>query len=131
MSDLSFDALEQAIAAIEQGLTEHAQYPQLLTVRDGVIQRFEVALDVSQKLMKRVLREVYQMEPARIAKNTAREAADIGLIADAEAWIGYIDARNDTSHTYNAEVAGCVFAQVPSFLADARDLLKRLNDATR
>jgi nucleotidyltransferase substrate binding protein (TIGR01987 family) len=131
MSDLSFDALEQAIAAIEQGLTEHAQYPQLLTVRDGVIQRFEVALDVSQKLMKRVLREVYQMEPARIAKNTAREAADIGLIADAEAWIGYIDARNDTSHTYNAEVAGRVFAQVPSFLADARDLLKRLNDATR
>lgn len=131
MSDLSFDALEQAIAAIEQGLTEHAQYPQLLTVRDGVIQRFEVALDVSQKLMKRVLREVYQMEPARIAKNTAREAADIGLIADAEAWIGYIDARNDISHTYNAEVAGRVFAQVPSFLADARDLLKRLNDATR
>lgn len=131
MSDLSFDALEQAIAAIEQGLTEHAQYPQLLTVRDGVIQRFEVALDVSQKLMKRVLREVYQMEPARIAKNTAREAADIGLIADAEAWIGYIDARNDTSHTYNAEVAGRVFAQVPAFLADARDLLKRLNDATR
>ncbi len=131
MSDLSFDALEQAIAAIEQGLTEHAQYPQLLTVRDGVIQRFEVALDVSQKLMKRVLREVYQMEPARIAKNTAREAADIGLIADAEAWIGYIDARNDSSHTYNAEVAGRVFAQVPSFLADARDLLKRLNDATR
>lgn len=131
MSDLSFDALEQAIAAIEQGLTEHAQYPQLLTVRDGVIQRFEVALDVSQKLMKRVLREVYQMEPARIAKNTAREAADIGLIADAEAWIGYIDARNDNSHTYNAEVAGRVFAQVPAFLADARDLLKRLNDATR
>lgn len=131
MSDLSFEALEQAIAAIEQGLTEHAQYPQLLTVRDGVIQRFEVALDVSQKLMKRVLREVYQMEPARIAKNTAREAADIGLIADAEAWIGYIDARNDNSHTYNAEVAGRVFAQVPAFLADARDLLKRLNDATR
>ena len=131
MSDLSFDALEHAIAAIEQGLTEHAQYPQLHTVRDGVIQRLEVALDVSQKLMKRVLREVYQMEPARIAKNTAREAADIGLIADAEAWIGYIDARNDTSHTYNAEVAGRVFAQVPSFLAGARDLLKRLNDATR
>jgi len=131
MSELTFEALEQAIAAIEQGLREHEQYPHLLTVRDGVIQRFEVALDVSKKLIARVLREIYQIEPARIAKNTAREAAEIGLIADAEAWIGYIDARNDTSHTYNAAVADRVFAQVPAFLSDARDLLKRLRDATR
>ena len=131
MSELIFEALEQAIAAIEQGLHEHEEYPHLLTVRDGVIQRFEVALDVSKKLIARVLREVYQIEPARIAKNTAREAAELGLIADAEAWIGYINARNDTSHTYNAAIAGRVFAQVPAFLSDARDLLKRLHDATR
>jgi len=102
MSELSFEALELAIAAVEEGLREHEQYPHLLTVRDGVIQRFETALDLSQKLSKRVLRDIYKLEPPRIAKNTAREAAEMGLIADAEAWIGYIDARNDTAHTYNA-----------------------------
>ena len=58
MSDLNFDALALSIAALEQGLEEHAQYPQLLTVRDGVIQRFEVAVDISQKLMRRVLQRL-------------------------------------------------------------------------
>lgn len=129
MSDLSFEALALSIATLEQGLEEHAQYPQLLTVRDGVIQRFEVAVDVAQKLMKRVLHEVYNLEPARIAKNTIREAAVLALIADAERWIGHIDARNDTSHTYDSSKANAVFARIPGFLPDARDLLKRLNSA--
>lgn len=130
MSDeLSFEALELAIAALEQGLREHEQYPQLLTVRDGVIQRFEIALDVSQKLMKRVLRDIYKLEPARIAKNTAREAAELGLIADTEAWIGHIDARNDTAHTYDNAIATRVFERIPMFLSDARDLLIRLKNA--
>lgn len=130
MSDeLSFEALELAISALEQGLREHEQYPQLLTVRDGVIQRFEIALDVSQKLMKRVLHDIYKIEPARIAKNTAREAAEMGLIADTEAWIGHIDARNDSAHTYNNEIAERVFQRIPAFLSDARDLLVRLKNA--
>ncbi len=129
MSELSFEALELSIAALEQGLVEHAQYPQLLTVRDGVIQRFEIALDVSQKLIKRVLRDIYKIEPARIAKNTVREAAEMGLIADAEAWIGHIDARNDTAHTYDAGKAAQVFARIAVFLPDARDLLVRLKNA--
>lgn len=129
MSELSFEALELSIAALEQGLVEHAQYPQLLTVRDGVIQRFEIALDVSQKLMKRVLRDIYKIEPARIAKNTVREASEMGLIADAEAWIGHIDARNDTAHTYDAGKAAQVFARIAVFLPDARDLLVRLKNA--
>ena len=129
MSELSFEALELSIAALEQGLVEYEQYPQLLTVRDGVIQRFETALDVSQKLIKRVLRDIYKIEPARIAKNTVREAAEMGLIADAEAWIGHIDARNDTAHTYDASKAAQVFARIPVFLPDARNLLVRLKNA--
>ena len=127
--ELSFAALEKAIAVLEEGLLEHAQYPQLLTVRDGVIQRFEVAVDVSQKLMKRVLLDVFKMEPARVQKNTTREAASMGLIADAEAWIGHINARNETSHTYDSAKANQVFQTIPGFLPDARDLLARLKNA--
>ena len=130
MSDeLSFDALEKVIAVLEEGLLEHAQYPQLLTVRDGVIQRFEVAVDVSQKLMKRVLLDVFRIDAARVQKNTAREAASMGLIADAEAWIGHITARNETSHTYDSAKANQVFQTIPGFLPDARDLLARLKNA--
>lgn len=129
MTNLSFDALKLSITALEQGLDEQAHYPHLLTVRDGVIQRFEVVVDISQKLIRRVLQEVYHMEPERIAKNTIREAASMALIADAERWIGHIDARNETSHTYDASKANAVFARIPGFLLDARDLLQRLIDA--
>jgi nucleotidyltransferase substrate binding protein (TIGR01987 family) len=101
----------------------------LLTVRDGVIQRFEVAVDVSQKLMKRVLLDVFRIDAARVQKNTTREAASMGLIADAEAWIGHINARNETSHTYDSAKANQVFQTIPGFLPDARDLLARLKNA--
>lgn len=126
MSELSFKALELSIAALEQGLIEHEQYPQLLTVRDGVIQRFEIALDVSRQLMIRVLKEIFSLDAASAQKDTIREAAKFGLIADAEAWMGHLAARNRTSHTYDSVIADQVFAHIPSFLPDARDLYKRL-----
>ncbi|HLP98668.1 MAG TPA: nucleotidyltransferase substrate binding protein [Sideroxyarcus sp.] len=128
MSDkLSFEALELAIAALEQGLREHEQYPQLLTVRDGVIQRFEIAMDVSRQLMIRVLKEVFSLDAASAQKDTIREAAKYSLIADAEAWMQHLAARNRTSHTYDSAIAEQVFAHIPSFLPDARDLLQRLH----
>lgn len=126
MSELSFEALELSIAALEQGLIEHEQYPQLLTVRDGVIQRFEIAMDVSRQLMIRVLKEIFSLDAASAQKDTIREAAKFGLIADAEAWMGHLAARNRTSHTYDSEIAEQVFSHIPSFLPDARDLLQRL-----
>jgi nucleotidyltransferase substrate binding protein (TIGR01987 family) len=126
MSDLSFEALELATAALEQGLKEHEEYPQLLTVRDGVIQRFEIVMDVSRQLMIRVLKDVFFLDAASAQKDTIREAAKYGLIADAEAWMGHLAARNSTSHAYNSEIAKQVFAHIPSFLPDAKDLLQRL-----
>lgn len=126
MSELSFAALELATAALEQGLKEHEQYPQLLTVRDGVIQRFEIAMDVSRQLMIRVLKEVFSLDAASAQKDTIREAAKFGLIADAEAWMGHLAARNRTSHTYDSEIAEQVFSHIPTFLPDAKDLLQRL-----
>ena len=125
----NFDALEKAIVALEDGLREYAQYPQLTTSRDGVIQRFEVATDIAQQFMRRVLIEVFHLDPGSVYKNTAREAARMGLIADAALWIGYVNARNATSHTYDSEQAERVFATIPAFVADVRTLLENLKHA--
>ena len=123
---LSIEALRLATKALEQGLIEHAQYPQLLTVRDGVIQRFETAMDLARQLSVRALKEVFAMEEAIARKDTFREAAKLGLVADAEAWIAHINARNRTTHTSDSEIAAQVFAHIPSFLHDANDLIERL-----
>jgi len=125
MNTINLDALEQSVAVLEEGLKEYAQYP-ILVARDGVIQRFEVAMDTARQTLLRILKEVFFIEEASTRKDTVREAAKLGLIADAEAWIGYINARNSTSHTYNSTVAEQVFKQVPAFILDAHDLIKRL-----
>jgi nucleotidyltransferase substrate binding protein (TIGR01987 family) len=131
MSRLSVEALQLAVAAVEQGLREHEQYPALLSIRDGVIQRFEIAMDLSWKLMHRALKEIYGVaeERVRTKKDIFREASSYGLVADAEAWLDHYDARNQTAHIYDADIAQQVFAHIPSFLPDARDLIGRLKDA--
>lgn len=126
MSQLSIAALRLTVSAIEQGLLEHDQYPQLLTIRDGVIQRFKITMDLSQKIVVRVLKDVFGLVESSAKKDTFLEAAKLGLVADAEAWLGHIAVRNRASHTYDSAIADQVFAHVPAFLPDARDLLKRL-----
>lgn len=129
-NELNFEALEKAIAALEDGLSEYEQYPQLLTVRDGVIQRFESAMDLSRKLILRVLKEKFGLDDMTANNKTfIREGARFGLIADAEAWMRHLEARDQASHTYDAHLAEQVFASIPSFLPDARDLPMRLKDA--
>ncbi len=127
MGEISPKAVELALAALEQGLSEFEQYPQLLTLRDGVIQRFEFTMDTSRQLLVRVLREVFGIEEANARKDTFREAAKLGLVADAESWMAHMAARNRTSHTYDSKIAEQVFAQVPRLLPDVRDLLQRLS----
>lgn len=130
MSEISFEVLELSIQAVEEGLREHNEYPKLMTVRDGVIQRFEVAMDISRKLLVRVLRENYNVDEGRARKDTFREAASVGLIADSERWLEHLEARNATSHTYDSTMAEQVFARIPEFLPDARDMLNRLKNAS-
>jgi len=95
-------------------------------VWNGVIQRYEIALDVARQLTVRVLKDVFGIDEAPARKDTFREAARLGLVADAQAWIGHLNARNRTSHTYDSEMAKLVFRHIPTFPADARDLLRRL-----
>lgn len=128
-NELNFDALGQAIVALEDGLREYEQYPHLLTVRDGVIQRFESAMDLARKLILRALKERFDLDDLTANNKTfIREGAKYGLIADAEAWMEHLGARNQTSHAYDAAIANRVFSHVPYFLTDVRDLFKKLQD---
>ncbi|MEO5334932.1 MAG: nucleotidyltransferase substrate binding protein, partial [Magnetococcus sp. YQC-5] len=118
------------VEAIEKGLLEYEQHPDLLSCRDGVIQRFEVAMDLSWKLLQRVLKERFslQIDLLRTKKDLFREAATYKLIIDTECWLDHYDSRNDTSHVYDEDVANDVFEHISEFLPDVRDLLIRLKN---
>ncbi len=128
----NFEPFERAIAQLERGLTQAAAAPGDDLIRDGVIQRFEYTIDLSWKFLQRYLKDIAQVDDAviRTKKDLFREAARVRLIPDAAAWIGHYEARNETSHTYNADVAARVFERARLSAGDARDLMEALRDAT-
>lgn len=131
MSKISLEALHLAVNAVEESLddyryAEETQSRLLLSVRDGAIQRFEVAMDLTRQLVIRVLKEKYAMDEASAKRGWIREAAKLGMIADAESWFGFLSARDRTSHTYDSKTATEVFGQIAEFLTNVRDLLQKL-----
>lgn len=131
MSRLCFESLEKSLARLEEGFADAARYPDLLTVRDGVIQRFKIAMDLSWKLMQRALKEIYQINEGILLSNKDifRQAAKHRLLDDTEAWLGHYEARNKTSHIYDNEEAARAFERARAFLADAKVTLERLRHA--
>lgn len=99
------------------------------TVRAGVIQNFAVAYEQCWKFIQRWIRENRTPEDAdhpRSRKELFRMAARHGLISDPLPWFEFGDARNLTSHTYDAAQAAAVYEAARRFLPHAEELLKRL-----
>ena len=132
MTSLNLEPLEKAIAQLHVGIAQSKGDPDNDLLRDGVIQRFEYTMDLSWKLIQRYLKHIAQVEESaiRTKKDLFREAGRLGLISNVEAWFGYYEARNETSHTYDPQIAQSVFEQAELFLPDAISLLEALKHAT-
>ena len=132
MAELNLESLEKAIEQLKSGLNQSHADPDNELLRDGVIQRFEYTMDLSWKMIQRYLKHIAQVEDSaiRTKKDLFREAGRLGLIANVEAWFGYYEARNETSHTYDPQIAESVFEQAELFLPDAVSLLEALKHAT-
>lgn len=53
--------------------------------------------------------------------------ARANLIDSAELWLDFIEARNNSSHSYDEDVAQKVFVQIQKFSAEVKDLSSRLS----
>lgn len=132
MNSLNLESLEKAIEQLKSGIRQCHADPDNELLRDGVIQRFEYTMDLSWKMIQRYLKHIAQVEESaiRTKKDLFREAGRLGLITNVEAWFGYYEARNETSHTYDPQIAESVFKQAELFLPDAMSLLKALKHAS-
>jgi nucleotidyltransferase substrate binding protein (TIGR01987 family) len=97
-----------------------------------VVQTFEFTYELAMRLLRRVL-----MERALAADLVAdlsfndllRRGADAGLLPEPLGWRRWRDLRNRTSHSYDEHQAQAIASETPSFLADAAELLGRLQKA--
>lgn len=71
--------------------------------RAGIIQFFEIAFELSWKLMKDYL-EAQELQ-VKSPRETIKQAYQIGLIDDGHIWIDALSDRNLTVHTYDEELA--------------------------
>lgn len=90
-------------------------------IKEGVIQRFEYTHELAWNVMKDYLNEIAGIK-ALGSKDSTRQALAGELITNGEVWMEMIQSRNQTSHTYNEEVADGIFGKIireylPAFIA--------------
>lgn len=127
----ALDAHSRSLNAIRDGNVASLSDNHREAIRAGVIQNFKVAYEQCWKFIQRWLRENYSPEAAnhpRTRKEIFRIAARVGLIADPLPWFAYGDARNLTSHTYDAKLAEIVYQAAEKFGDDAKTLLNKLRE---
>ncbi len=113
--------LQDAITSLEKAVAQ----PKDEFVRDAVIQRFEYSYELCWKFMKRdMVEDVGDSAINQLSRRDLfRMAADRGLIDEPRSWFDYHEARNQTSHVYNLEIAEKTYEIAVRFSEDARNLL--------
>ena len=96
----------------------------------GGVQAFEIAYELSWKILKKALMskgvEVYS------PKETFRKAAAEGLIREFEIWgEKYLETRNLTVHSYEADLLAEVWKVLPEFLKDLEYLIAKIQAELR
>ena len=107
-----FQNFQNAIARLSEAIEDYEQ-TQLLSVRDGVIQRFEFTTELSWKTVREYLtyEGVSDINTPK-AVMTAAFAADI--IEDEEGWLQILRDRNITSQIYEDSEDEEVFKRIKS-----------------
>ena len=117
---------EEALARFREVL----QMPKTDVIRDSAIQRFEFTLDLAWKTVKAFLEEKKGIRSSS-PKDCFREAYHQGLIEYSDAWIKFVDMRNETVHTYKQEIAEQIYSQLPEVLKHATQLLSVIKSNTK
>lgn len=128
---LNYDNLARCIQTLDRSL-QHLEQSEAGSddyevYRNAVIKGFELTLETSGKLLRKVLRE-YVANPKTVNdlvfKDLFRQAAQHNLMSldEVERWFAYRDSRNDTAHDYGVEFAEKVLKLIKEFLTDARKL---------
>ena len=96
--------------------------------KEGIIQRFEMLIELSWKVLKDYL-ENQGYDDVKNAKKAIRQAFQDELITKAETWMSALQLRNLTSHTYDEEILKETVTFVTNdFYPIVRDLYTKLKE---
>lgn len=124
------NALEKAYYSLNTYTVNDLEYD---IFRSAIIKEFEIILEQSGKLLKKILKPYFHSSKAvdkLFFKDIFREAGLHGLleIDEIERWLTYRDNRNSTSHDYGEGLANETLKLIPQFIADAKRLIEVIGD---
>jgi hypothetical protein len=129
MSPLETDYLIRCISSLEKAYTLLQQHPdsslEYELFRSASIKEFELVLEQSGKLLKKILKPFFHSSKAVDAlpfKDIFRYAAKHSVISTeaCERWLVYRDNRNSTAHDYGVGFVEETLKVIPSLIEDAK-----------
>lgn len=135
---IEYNKFQKSLKHLELQFQNHqtlsSALPELIqeAVAESVIQRFETCYDCMWKVLKRYLMEQLGIpEVPNSPKPIFRLAFENLLFTNSlEQWLGYADARVDTSHDYSGEKAAACIAQMGTFIEDSIGLYQTMSGET-
>ncbi len=118
-------ALDMAYEDLQKYSTDEIRYD---IYRSAVIKEFEIILEQSGKLLKKILKPYFHTSKAvdrLYFKDIFREAGlhDLLELEEVERWLQYRDNRNSTSHDYGVDLANHTLSLMKQFIIDANRLV--------
>lgn len=101
---------KNALARLHESI-EESKTNDSLTIRDGVIQRFEFTTELAWKTIREYL-ITENVTDINSPKSVMREAYNNNLITDDDGWIQILQDRNSTSHIYDEDDANEVYKRI-------------------
>ncbi|PZR76877.1 MAG: hypothetical protein DLM73_01600 [Chthoniobacterales bacterium] len=112
-SNAKLEALRSDFIRIVQSWGQALRQPKTEFTRDSAILRFELAYEVTWKLLQMLLREQgYEVSSPRQA---LERAFTVGWIAEEELWDDIVRARNTAVHVYREEEAETLYQKLHLF----------------
>ena len=116
--------LEKAHELLLKANPEHIDYDMY---RSASIKEFEIILEQSEKLLRKVLKPYYHSSKEvdkLYFKDVFRQAVLRSIITPetCERWLEYRDNRNNTAHDYGINFAQETLILLPQFILDANAL---------
>ena len=129
---IDLSSFEKAITALEDSLIIYNQYEGTdekyeQVYKRSAIQAFVICYEMARNMLVRYLKESHDENFDQMSiRNIFRYGQKVGILSDAEKWFKYKNSRDETSHTYDLEIAEKVFSMTSDFLEEAKYAFKQM-----
>ena len=103
-----FDNFKRAFARLAEAAALAKQRKLSELEEQGLIQAFEFTHELAWNTLKDFLEARGATVKIYGSRDATREAFAAGMIENGEVWMKMIEHRNETSHTYNEEIANAI-----------------------